>query len=46
MDQDTAWKLVTKRLSRESALQQFLDIQIAGDKGLGHHVLDMVSVMA
>ena len=46
MDQDTAWKLVTKRRSREAIRQQFPGIQITGDEALGLHVLDMVSVMA
>lgn len=46
MDQDTTWKLVTKRRSREAVRQQFPGIQIQGDVALGCHVLDMVSVMA
>lgn len=46
MDQDTAWKLVTKRRSREATRQQFPTIRIEGDEALGLHVLDMVSVMA
>jgi hypothetical protein len=46
MDQDTAWKLVTKRRSREATLRQFPAIRITGDEALGLHVLDMVSVMA
>jgi len=46
MDQDTAWKLVTKRRSREAIRHQFPGIQITGDEALGLHVLDMVSVMA
>jgi hypothetical protein len=46
MDQDTAWKLVTKRRSPEATRQQFPTIQIEGDEALGLHVLDMVSVMA
>jgi hypothetical protein len=46
MDQDTAWKLVTKRRSREASLRQFPAIRITGDEALGLHVLDMVSVMA
>jgi hypothetical protein len=46
MDQDTAWKLVTKRRNRESIRQQFPGIRIAGDETLGLHVLDTVSVMA
>jgi Mycothiol maleylpyruvate isomerase N-terminal domain len=46
LDQETAWKLVTKRRGREAVLRQFAAIQITGDKALGLHVLDMVSVMA
>jgi hypothetical protein len=46
MDHDTAWKLVTKRRSREAIRQQFPNILIEGDVSLGQHVLDMVSVMA
>lgn len=46
MDQATAWKLVTKRRSRELVRQQLPDIQISGDESLGLPVLDMVSVMA
>jgi hypothetical protein len=46
MDQDTAWKLVTKRRSREASRRQFPGIRITGDEALGLHVLDMVSVMA
>jgi hypothetical protein len=46
MDQDTAWKLVTKRRSREASLRQFPTIQITGDEALGLHVLDTVSVVA
>ena len=46
MDQDTAWKLVTKRRSREAIQQQFPGIQITGDETLGLHALGMVSVMA
>ena len=46
MDKDTAWKLVTKRRSREAIRRQFPDISITGDERLGLHVLDMVSVMA
>ncbi len=46
MDQDTTWRLVTKRRSREAVRQQFPDIQIQGDVALGCHVLDLVSVMA
>ncbi|MFO0799438.1 MAG: maleylpyruvate isomerase N-terminal domain-containing protein [Gemmataceae bacterium] len=46
MDQDTAWKLVTKRRSRDEIRQRFSGIRITGDEALGLHVLDMVSVMA
>src|SRR5262245_4365164 len=46
MVQDTAWKLVTKRRSRETIRRQFPDISITGDERLGLHVLDTVSVMA
>jgi hypothetical protein len=46
MDQDTAWKLVTKRRGREAARRQFPGIRVTGDEPLGLHVLDMVSVMA
>jgi hypothetical protein len=46
MDEQTAWKVVTKRRSREAVRQQFPGIRIAGDEPLGLHVLDMVSVMA
>ncbi len=46
MDQDTAWKLVTKRRSRDEIRQRFSAIRITGDEALGLHVLDMVSVMA
>jgi len=46
MDHDTAWKLVTKRRSREAIRQQFPNIRIDGDVPIGQHVLDMVSVMA
>jgi hypothetical protein len=46
MDQDTAWKVVTKRRSREAIRQQFPGIRITGDQSLGLHALGMVSVMA
>jgi hypothetical protein len=46
MDQDAAWKLVTKRRSREATRQQFPKIRMEGDEALGLHALDMVSVMA
>ena len=46
MDHDTAWKLVTKRRSRDAIRQQFPNIRIDGEESLGQHVLDMVSVMA
>jgi SCP-2 sterol transfer family len=44
--QDSAWKLFTKRMDRQSALARFKDIAFEGDRELRLHVLDMVSVMA
>ncbi|WP_202947392.1 maleylpyruvate isomerase N-terminal domain-containing protein [Zavarzinella formosa] len=46
MDQDSAWRLVTKRRSFEAARKQFPDIKIIGDQELGKNVFEMVSVMA
>jgi len=46
LGQDSAWKLFTKRRDRQTALARFPDIAIEGDRELGLHVLDMVSVMA
>ena len=46
MDQDIAWKLVTKRRSRVAIRQKFPEIRVEGDEALDLHVLDMVSVMA
>jgi hypothetical protein len=44
--QDSAWKLFTKRMDRDTALARFREIAIGGDRVLGSRVLDMVSVMA
>lgn len=46
LGQDSAWKLFTKRMDRQTALARFPDIAIEGDQELGLHVLDTVSVMA
>jgi hypothetical protein len=46
LGQDAAWKLLTKRLDRPTALARFKDIAFEGDRELGVHVLDMVCVMA
>ncbi len=46
MDQDTAWKLVTKRRSQEEIRKMFPQIVITGEERLGECVLNMVSVMA
>ncbi len=46
LGQDSAWKLFTKRMDRQTALARFPDIAIEGDREMGLHVLDMVSVMA
>jgi hypothetical protein len=46
LGQDSAWKLFTKRVDRQVALARFPDVAIEGDRELGLHVLDVVSVMA
>lgn len=46
MDQDTFWKVATKRRSPDAFLKQFPSIQVIGDSKLGLRALDMVSVMA
>jgi hypothetical protein len=46
LGQDSAWKLLTRRTDRQTALARFPDIAIEGDRELGLHVLDVVSVMA
>jgi uncharacterized protein (TIGR03083 family) len=46
LGQDSAWRLFTKRMDRQSALARFPDIAFQGDRELGLHVLDMVSMMA
>jgi len=43
MDQDTAWRLLTKGLSREEAAAR---IEITGDNRLGKPILGMLAVMA
>ncbi|MBO0724354.1 MAG: maleylpyruvate isomerase N-terminal domain-containing protein [Blastocatellia bacterium] len=43
MDQDAAWRLLTKGLSREEAAAR---IEITGDERLGKPVLGMLAVMA
>jgi uncharacterized protein (TIGR03083 family) len=43
MDQDTAWRLLTKGLSREEAETR---IEIVGDDRLGKPILGMLAVMA
>ena len=43
MDQDTAWRLLTKGLSREEAATR---TEITGDARLGEPVLEMLAVMA
>jgi hypothetical protein len=46
LDQQSAWKLVTKRRSRVDILAQLSGIRIKGDVNLGSYLLDMVSMMA
>ena len=43
IDQDLAWRLFTKGLSRDIVRRQ---VHIDGDKTLGETVLEMVSIMA
>lgn len=43
LDQDLAWRLFTKGVTREEAGRQ---VQMNGDVALGEKVLDMVSIMA
>lgn len=43
MDQDTAWRLLTKGLSRDIAAAR---VEITGDNRLGEPILGMLSVMA
>jgi hypothetical protein len=43
MDQDAAWRLLTKGLSQEEAASR---IEIIGDHGLGRPILGMLAVMA
>src|SRR6185369_4343221 len=44
--QDSAWKMLTKRRSREAKLQQFAELKFQGDRELGLCFLDVVAVMA
>jgi hypothetical protein len=44
--QDSAWKLLTKRMVRQAVLAQFQNITFEGDREPGMNVLDMVAVMA
>ena len=46
LPQETAWKLCTKRRSREAVQAQFPEIQIAGDRELGSYVLNLVAMIA
>jgi len=41
--QEIAWRIFTKGIDRESALEQ---VRVSGDAELGLHVLDMVSIVA
>jgi uncharacterized protein (TIGR03083 family) len=43
IDQQIAWRLFTKGIDRELAVQQ---IKIRGDQSLGSHILNIVAVMA
>jgi transposase len=46
MTQDEAWRLVTKRRSREQAEAEFAEIRIAGDRALGSPIFGMLAMMA
>jgi hypothetical protein len=46
LDQNAAWKLVTKRRSRAAALERFPEIEFHGNRALGSYLLTMLSVMA
>lgn len=46
LGQDSAWKLATKRRSREEILRRFPDIRIEGDADLASHALGLVAVVA
>lgn len=46
MNQATAWKLFTKRLTYAAAIAKFPDIQIEGNVRLAVPAIEMVSVMA
>lgn len=46
LSQASAWKVFTKRLGADEALQRFPDVRIEGDPALGRAVVEMVSVMA
>ena len=43
MDQDAAWRLLTRGLSREEAAAR---IEVIGDDRLGKPILGMLAVMA
>jgi len=43
MDQDTAWRLLTKGLSRDEAAAR---VEFTGNATLGQPILGMLSVMA
>ena len=46
MTQDQAWRLVTKRRSREQAESEFADIRFDGDRALGSPIFGMLAMMA
>ena len=46
LDQLTAWRLVTKRRTREMVTAQLPAIEIEGNVELGSRLLGMVSMMA
>jgi uncharacterized protein (TIGR03083 family) len=44
--QDVAWRVLTKRMSRDEVLRKFPAMELHGDARLAGRVLEMVSIMA
>jgi uncharacterized protein (TIGR03083 family) len=46
LDQDVAWRVFTKRMDAQTALEKFPSIKLEGDEALGRIALEMVAIMA
>jgi uncharacterized protein (TIGR03083 family) len=46
LDQDVAWRVFTKRMDAQTALERFPSITLEGNQALGKVALEMVSIMA